>query len=165
MNSPFSTLFIAIQERIKSEVAALRWIDQEMTQLESYGEKPSVSFPCLLVDFDNFNFEDAGEAIQFAEGIIVLRLGFAPFSQTSDKTPLEWKEKGLAYYDIEWAIYKALHGWKPNNYGYCMRVSADTEKREDSIRVRVLRYSISFEDYNACPEYGSVSKPDFEAEI
>lgn len=153
MTSPFSTLFLQLQVRLSTQVPALKFIDQELGQLENYGDRPPVSWPCCLIDFDGFAFEDAGQAIQFAEGEIILRLGFPPFSNTSGATPLLWKEKALAYYDIEWAIYKALHGWKPEHYGYVLRVAAATERREDNIRVRVLRYKVSFEDYNASPVY------------
>ena len=169
MESPFGTLLIALQDRLKAKVPAIRWIDQDTGQLEVQAERPPVSFPCVLIDFENFLFEDAGEAIQFASGTVLLRLAWPPFSQTNNVTPAEWKEKGLAYYDIEWAIYKALHGWKPGattplpeggRYGYMMRVSSETEKRDmDILRVRALRYSITFEDYNASPEYNMAPMP------
>lgn len=159
MNAPFSTLLTALQTRVKELLPAIKWVDQDYGQLEYYDQRPAVEFPCLLVDFDNFQFEDAGEAIQFATGNVVLRLAFAPYSNTSNITPDQWKQKGLQYYELEWALYKALHGWKPNaelpdeHYGYMMRVSSDTEKREDPFRVRRLIYSVTFEDYNASPEY------------
>lgn len=164
MTSPFATLLIALQERITSQVPAIRWVDQDFGQMEV--EQPPVSFPCCLIDFDTFKFEDNGEAEQFADGLVTLRLGFTPFSQTNNITPTEWKEKGLTYYDLEYQLYKALHGWKPESYGYMMRVSAETERREDVIRVRVIRFSCSFFDQGAMPTYGSAPKPEgFEADV
>lgn len=157
MNSPFSTLFLAIQTQLADLVPAVKWIDQDLGQLEL--ERPPVNYPCLLVDFDEFKYDDAGEAIQFAEGFVSIRLAFQAWSNTNSVTPSQWKEKGLSFYDIEWAVYKALHGWKPEKYGYLMRVSANTEQREDNLRVRVLRFSINFEDFSACKEYSSAHLP------
>lgn len=151
MTSPFSTLLIALQDRIKTEIPDIRWIDQDLGQLESYGDRPAVSWPCALIDFTNFRYEDASDLIQFAEGTVTIRLAFPPFSNTNSLTPTNFKEKALQFYDIEWAIYKALHGWKPDGYGYMSRTNVSTEKRNDIIRVRQISFSITFEDYNAQP--------------
>lgn len=160
MNSPFSTLLIALQARLKTLVPELKWIDQELGQLEQ--ERPTVAFPCALIDFNEWSYEDASEAIQFASGVVSLRLAFPAWSNTNDKTATLWKEKGLAFYDLEWRIYQALHGWKPTlpsiggvggGYGYMMRMTTNTEEREDNIRVRVLRFSCNFEDFSAQPQY------------
>lgn len=170
--TPFASLLTAIQERLKQQVPSIRWIDQDYGQLEYYETRPAVDWPCVLVDFDNFQFEEAGDNLQFANGNVVVRLAFTPFSNTSNITPDQWKEKGLSYYEIEWAIYKALHGWKPNeekedgHYGYMLRLSSDNEKREDSIRVRRLVYGITFEDYNACPDEDTMHLPeDLDTEV
>lgn len=151
MTSPFSTLLIALQQRIKSQIPDIRWIDQDLGQLENYGDRPAVSFPCVLIDFQNFQYEDASDLIQFAEGTVNIRLAFAPFSNTNNLTSVDYQAKALKFYDLEWAIYKALHGWKPDGYGYLSRVGANTENRNDSFRVRVINFSISFEDYEAQP--------------
>ena len=153
MTSPFATLFLQLQEYIKTSVPAIQWIDQDLGQLENYEIKPSVKFPCVLIDFDAFTYEDMGENGQFAQGDVVLRLAFPPFSNTSSPTPLLWKEKGLAIYDIEYALYTALQGWKPVGYGYMLRDNTNIERREDAIRVRTMRFSISYEDYGASPTY------------
>lgn len=113
MTSPFSTLLIALQDRIKTQIPDIRWIDQDLGQLENYGDRPAVSFPCVLIDFQNFQYEDASDLIQFAEGTVNFRLAFAPFSNTNSLTPVSYQEKALQFYDLEWALYKALHGWKP----------------------------------------------------
>lgn len=158
MNSPFSSLLTHLQGRIKSQVPDIRWIDGDTGQLEGYERRPPVSFPCILIDFDGFDYQDLGDGIQQAQGSVIIRLGFDAYSATNNRTPSQSKSKALAYYDLEWSLFKALHGWKPEGYGYMMRVSADTERREDAIRVRQIRFSITFEDYMARPprEWGQL---------
>lgn len=148
MNSPFATLFLLLQERIKTAVPEIRHIDQDLGQLEFSKLRPSVAFPCVLIDFENFTFKDNGDNSQSAEGNISIRLAFSPYSNSSQSTPTLWKEKALAYYDIEWKLNKALHGWHPNNdaFGNLDRATAGTEGREDDLRVRKIVYEIAFED-------------------
>ncbi|MES2701817.1 MAG: hypothetical protein V4649_04215 [Bacteroidota bacterium] len=147
MKSPFAKLFLEVQEQIKREVPAVAHIDQDLGQLSR--SRPPVSWPCVLVDFENFRFKNLGENVQTAKGTVVLRLAFAPHSNTTAATPAPYKEQALSYYDIEWHLHKALHGWTPGDeYGSMVRTSAITQDRADSYRVRELRYKIAFDDYS-----------------
>ncbi|TAN18814.1 MAG: hypothetical protein EPN37_04440 [Chitinophagaceae bacterium] len=149
MNSPFVNLFYALQAQIQSLVPAIRWIDQEMGQLEHYTERPPVSWPCVLIDFDGWSFENMGRNCQTAEGDIILRLGFAPFSYSNQLSPV--KDAALAFYDVEFSLHQALHDWQPGGFSHLTRLTANTEKRHDAIRVRMLRYHTAFEDYSTQP--------------
>ena len=61
--------------------------------------------------------------------------------------------QAISYYDLEWDLHKAIHGWAPgDDYGRLIRISASTQKRTDNYRVRELRYSIAFEDYSTKPQ-------------
>lgn len=151
MNSPFANIFRSLQQYVQTNVSAIRYIDQDLGQLKS-GARPPVSWPCLLIDFEDFSFDNMGSNVQTAKGIVTLRLGFAPYSPTSQATPTPYQQQAIAYYDIEWALHKALQGWAPgNDYGSLCRTSATTQKRTDAYRVRELRYSIAFEDYSTKP--------------
>ena len=152
MNSPFARLFLALQERIALQVPDIKHIAQDMGQL-SAKSRPPVSWPCVLIDFDNFSFDNLSENVQVAKGAVVLRLGFNPHSGTGKDTPADYREAALAYYDLEWSLHKALQGWSPdgNEYGHLMRTSAATQRRQDGYRIRELIYSISFDDYSTRP--------------
>lgn len=156
MDSPFANLFLALQTQIKDNTS-IRWIDQDLGQLDYYNEKPPVAWPCVLIDFDAWNFENMGQHCQTAEGDIILRLAFTPYSHSNNLSPQ--KEKALAYYEHEFALHQALHTWAPEGFAPLTRVTADTEKREDPIRVRVIRYRTAFEDYSTKPER-TVAQPD-----
>jgi len=148
MNSPFANIFLAIQQQIKTGVTTITYIDQDLGQLKS-NARPPVSWPCVLIDFEDFNFDNMGENVQTAKGTVVLKLGFAPYSNSAQVTPSTYLQSAIGYYDIEWALHKVMQGWSPgDDYGYLIRTSATTQKRTDNYRVRELRYSIAFEDYS-----------------
>ena len=147
MNAPFANIFLSIQNRIKTNAPAIKHIDQDLGQLKN--TRPPVSWPCVLIDFEDFNFEDLSENVQLSNGTVVIRLGFAPHSNTSAITPTPFAELALNYYDIEWQLHQLMQGWRPlNNVGRLCRISATTQKRNDTYRVREIRYSIAFEDYS-----------------
>jgi hypothetical protein len=148
MNSPFATIFLAIQQRIRTSVPAITYIDQDLGQLKS-NSRPPVSWPCTLIDFEDFSFGNMAENVQTAQGTIVLRLGFAPHSSSSAATPPLYQERALSYYDVEWHLHKALQGWSPGTeFGSMARTGVTTQRRVDNYRVRELRYSLAFEDYS-----------------
>lgn len=151
MNSPFANIFIGLQQHIADTIPAINYIDQDLGQLNNdrHTVRPSVAFPCVLIDFENCNFEDLGENAQTAQGSIVLRLGFSPYSNSSQSTPQDSIENAINYYDIEWDMHKALQGWNPTtDVGALTRISTQTQKRTDTIRVREIRYSFAFEDHS-----------------
>ena len=150
MNSPFATIYLAVQAQLKSAVSTLNYIDQDLGQLKN--TRPPVMWPCILIDFEDFRFEDVACNVQTATGIIVIRLGFAPFSNTNQVTPSGSVTQALGYYDIEWSVHQALQGWSPGAaFGHLNRLSVTTQKRADNYRVREIRYSIAFEDYSTKP--------------
>jgi hypothetical protein len=153
MNSPFANLFLSLQERIQAEVPAISYIDHDLGQL-SNKNRPPVSWPCVLIDFDNFRFKNLGENVQTAKGIVVFRLGFAPHTSSSAITPEAAKEQALGYYDIEWDLHKSLHGWSPGEeFGSLSRMSATIPQESgQGIRIRELHYKIAFDDYSTKPQ-------------
>jgi hypothetical protein len=153
MKAPFTDLFLAIQQRIAHNAPSIVHIAHEHGQLKTKG-RPPVSWPCVLIDFEDFKFSNLSEDVQMASGIVVLQLGFAPQSPTAQGTPDPYKLSALSYYSIESELHVALHGWSPAGtaFGSLCRVSATTQKRADMYRVRELRYSISFDDYSTKPE-------------
>jgi len=151
MNSPFANIFLALQQQIATQVPAITYIDQDLGQLKAT-TRPAVSWPCVLVDFEDFNFDNLGTNVQTAKGTVVLRLGFAPNSNSAQVTPSTYLQQAIGYYDLEWSLHKTMQGWSPgDDYGSLIRMSATTQKRTDSYRVRELRYSIAFEDYSTKP--------------
>ncbi len=152
MISPFANIFLALRQRIQAEVSAIKYIDQDLGQLKP-ATRPPVSWPCVLIDFEDFSFDNMADNVQTAKGVVIIRLGFAPLSNTGTATPGLYLQQALGYYDLEWSLHLALQGWSPHDdYGRFIRTSAVTQRRPDNYRVRELRYSIAFEDYSTKPQ-------------
>ena len=150
MESLFAQLFLAIQAHILASVPAIKWIDQDLGQLEAYEVRPAVEFPCVLIDFPAANYSNEGQLVQWADVNISIRLGFAPFASANSVAPDISKEHALEYYEIENDLVKALHGFTANDcIQPMMRISAATERREDSYRVRELQFTTGTEDTTA----------------
>ena len=150
MNSPFANLFLLLQQRVQDNVPDITYIDQDLGQLnpDCEGTFP-VTFPCLLIDFEDFSFRDLSENVQTAAGTILLKLGFSSYSSSGQSAPEESKENALRYYDIEWSLHKTLQAWDPGDaYGHLDRQRTNTQTRNDLLRVREIRYSLAFEDYS-----------------
>ncbi len=152
MNAPFANLFLAIQQQIATEVPDVTHIAHDLGQL-SDKRRPPVSWPCVLIDFEDFRFSNLSENVQTAKGTVLIKLGFAPHSNTTHTTPEAYLHKAIGYYDIEWQMHKALQGWSPADelFGSLSRHSVTTARRTDGYRVRELRYTISFDDYSTKP--------------
>lgn len=159
-SSPFGTLFTLLQQRIKTQVPEIRYIEQDLGQLET--EHPPVTYPAILIDFNDWTFEDAAEGLQLATGTVSLRLAFEAFSLTSNMSPESFRNKALHFYDLEWQLYKALHGYKAEQYGHLMRTTVATETREDNLRVRLINFSCHFEDFMAQATYSLTDLPPLE---
>jgi hypothetical protein len=162
MNSPFANMYNAISARIALKVPAVKWIDTDIGQLENYGGvgyKPAVNWPCALIDFDEWTFEDVTDNIQIGTGVVVIRSACTPYSNTSAITPQLVKDMGLLYYDIDQALYEALNGWTAAPFSLLARRSTRTERRNDNIRVRVSRYQCIIKDLSAQPVRQKIAVP------
>lgn len=166
LQSFFAQLYAALVARLKEKVPQIRWIDMDLSQLEGYEERPPVAWPCLLIDFTTTTYNQEQQQVQWGDVSIQLRLGFAPFSQSSGTAPQAVQEKALQFWELEMKIYQALQGWCPagNICQPLTRVSAATERRDDPIRVRSMIFSTAFEDTSASPKYTKVERPDLDLE-
>lgn len=189
MNSPFALLFLAMQQRIGAIIdpetsdPMFAFIDQDYGQLEhSISGLPAVSFPCVLIDIEEVDFDNTADNAQTATLKISLRLGFAPYSSTSGLTPDEWKLRALAFYEQEQALHLALQGWNPgevtvteeplatadlsDTFGHFIRIHTHSQRRVDTLRIRHLTYTISMQDYSTRPVVTMVEAgPDIEVEL
>lgn len=160
--SPNEQLFESILARIAAKVPGIKYIDQDLGQLENYQLRPAVNWPCLLVDIEETKFSDAaGEMIQIGEGMVSFRLGLVQYSNSSSITPVSVRGKAMSYYRLENDLYKALHGWSPEGFTRLLRRGDVTERRDDDIRVRISKYYFSYTDTSASPVKTKISTPGY----
>ena len=125
MNSPFAQIFLALCQRINSQVPDIKYIDQDLGQLKA--AKPPLAWPCILIDFDDIHCTDLGQQVQAVTATVVVTLGFAAHSNSSVATPISYVQQALGFYELEWALHKAMHCWAPTpDIGPLTRTSATT---------------------------------------
>ncbi|MGQ0739127.1 MAG: hypothetical protein ACT4OJ_08730 [Bacteroidota bacterium] len=160
----WSELLLAVINRLKERVPEIKYVNLDLAQLEVYTlDSPSVSWPCYLIDFPDANYDDLHQGEQSGEFTMVGRLGFNPFSQTSNLQPTEVIRKGLAYFSLEQKIINCIHGWqplKPDGSALCQPFSrrrVATERREeDAFRVRANAFTSAYMDDGAAPERATI---------
>lgn len=164
LESWFAQVLIKLQQRIKEYVPEIRFIDQDLGQLEWYDIRPAVTFPCVLIDFNDTEYEQMQLGQQWASVSFTLRLGFPPYSSSNNLAPDALKEVALKYYEIENRLYKAIQGYDADGLMQpaTRRRVASEKREEDNFRVRVLGFTTSFLDDEARGAATIVSRPDLE---
>jgi len=132
-------LFKAISEAITTKVAAVRWVDFDLGQLDS-GEAPPVSFPCALIGFGNGDYSNLSNLVQMGEIGVVIRVAFKTFERTHSAATEVFRDVGLAHLDILRDIHFALQGLSGPAFSSMTRISMRQEARAD---LRVYQYTYS----------------------
>lgn len=155
MISFFAQLFLAVQARIEAMVPEILFTNLDIGQLEHYaGERPAVSFPCVLIDFTGSSYTEQGALDQWGQCTMQLRLGFSPFSSPHSNAPDLSKQEALKHYEIEQKLFAVLHGWEPVYNAEVLaqpliRTTVQSEARSDAYRVRIINFTTAFEDVAA----------------
>ena len=133
------------------------YIDMDYGQLE-LKERPDVTFPCVLIDFQDWEFKDLSNFIQQGAGNVILKLATNPYSASSNITPLTYIQDSINIFELEYAIYKALQGFKPNimndssaSATGLSRIMLRSDNRRPGLKVRILPFRTSFQDNSAKP--------------
>lgn len=142
-------LFIAVCDRLKSKAPSLRWIDAEDGQLSS-SERPSVAFPCALVDMSYVDCRTIPGSFgnQRVKANITIRVAFQKVSATNTDAPTEVRFRALGYYDVLREIHKkALQWWNGGGlFNPMCRLRCIPEKRNDGLKVFTMVYETEFSD-------------------
>lgn len=161
--APKSIAFEAIIKYLDESVPEIKHIDQNLGQLTGNSTRPSVSFPCVLIDFKNFGFSDMTTNQQLAVGDLVIHMGFAQITPSSNIVEAVYRECALEFYELEQKLHEALQGWSPGDeFGYLTRISGDSENILKGIRICEIRYRMEYEDNSTKPELRSIPKPPLE---
>lgn len=153
-------MLLAIQEKIKTEMPEIKWIDQDMGQLEDYEDRPPVAFPCVLVDFIDTDFDQDGGNVQTGKQIIQFKLGFNAYTGTAAAVPVPQIEKALYFYELEKLLYQVFQQWDGGEMCQPMiRFKASSGKGyEGGLMVRIIQFSTTYDDDNA-RNYTPVDRP------
>jgi len=161
VTSYFALMLLNIQARITALCPEIKWIDQDLGQLEEDTERPRVQWPCLLIDFPEASYDEMQNQRQWASATIQFRLGFNPFTSSAMVTPLPSLQLALSFYELEQKVFIALQAW--NGEGLCQpltRTKGRTENgRADMFRVRVMTFTTTFQDSSAVPTKNTAARP------
>lgn len=150
MESFFADLFLDMQERIKTEVPEIEWIEQDFGQDQYDKWRPNVAFPAVLIDFPDTQYDELATGSQLAIATVSVRLFVAPFSQSYEDAPIEVRRDALQFFELEKKVVGCLQKWMPDA-GYCqplIRTRATSSNRNDvGLRIRELTFTTEFEDY------------------
>lgn len=137
-------LFIAVQDRLKEKVSALRWIDAEMGQL-SVSPRPPVAFPCCLVDMRYLQCRSQTAGAQRVAAQFTLRVAFQGCGSSSSEAPTSVRERALEHLDVLEQIHGALQWWTfGRQINPMQRASVVPERRSDGLKVYTMIYDTEF---------------------
>jgi len=146
-------IYNAILAQLKATVPAIKWIDQEMGQLDiKPGERPAVKFPCAIIgiEYNQCNDLDNSGKIQECKSNIIVRIAFdTPTQRTSSAASETIREKDLSPQDTINDIYKSLQGFGTDDFDPISRVSQRKEIRSDGLFVERIIFKCEFEDRSA----------------
>ncbi|AOW08731.1 hypothetical protein [Flavobacterium gilvum] len=141
----------AIQTKLAT-IPALKYIDEDSGQMDSYSPNPPAKFPCALIDITAMNFSNIGKDNtadpinrQTGEGTVTFIIGNMKLSNTSQRAPQSQKDNAWSIWTIIDDLHKAVHGWKPiAESGALMRTSHKRIRRDDGIQEYQITYSVGF---------------------
>ncbi|WP_234111762.1 hypothetical protein [Chryseobacterium sp. R2A-55] len=150
MNYFFSQILLDLQDRISQEVPEIRYTDQNLGQLAKLGDtdQPPLAYPAVLIDFPNTVYSEMATNLQIGAVQISVLLVLDTYSQTWHNAPLEVREKGLEYLEIEQKLYKSLQGWNLDYFAPLSRTAIRSQNNNDvGLRVRELTFTTEYEDW------------------
>jgi hypothetical protein len=149
MESPFARLFLELQDHIKTKVQEIPYIEQDLGQLGTDDPRKYLMFPAVLIDFPNTPFSNLQGKNQLGNPVVSITLVFDNYSQTNSLAPLDVRETGLNYLEVEQKLFMAVQSWESDFCEALNRTAATGHNRNDvGLRVRELTFTTAFEDYS-----------------
>jgi len=145
----------AFLEAVQTKLAtlpALKYIDEDWGQMDSYSPNPPTMFPCALIDITSMNYSNIGKDNssspvnrQLGEGTVTFIVADVKLSNTSHRAPQSQKNNAWTIWTIIEDLHKIVHGWKPlEKSGALMRTSLKRIRRDDGIQEYQITYTIGF---------------------
>lgn len=143
-------LFVALCDRIETNVPEIRYIDFDSGQLNLSTERPPVDYPCCLIDIAYTACRDLKEedGMQLVTADVTLRVAFAPAGETHHRAPDTIRQTALRMFDIVEKLHNALqHCTLGDTVSALSRVRAAKQTRANRIVVFNITYTTTFYEY------------------
>lgn len=144
MNKDF---FIAIEERIKTCVPEIRWVDADERQLNTT-ERPAIAFPACLIDISYPVCETLMGGRQKIHARVELRMVFSSIQgSTNAAAPMHVREGALARFDVLDHLHQALQWYNAGGlFNPLRRISSRPEPHAAGIKIYKVVYETEFFD-------------------
>ena len=137
-----------IQQQV-SEIAELKYIDENWGQLDYYSPNMPVQFPCALIDVQQVQFTNLGrdmskKPVQRQIGTVQIKITVANMRLTNSsmQAPRRQKEEVWAIWGIIEKIHQQLHGVSLlPNVSPLIRTSQNRTLRDDGLQEYEVYYS------------------------
>lgn len=133
-------IFTAIQAKIQADVAAIRWVDFDMGQIDQ--TQPPVSFPVVLVDFSAAIVEPTGDDTTTETLVVELTVGFKLRERTHSKANNTFREEALSHLDLLEDVRHAIDGLSGDTFS-SLNYSGFTRDRRADYRVYHVTFTCS----------------------
>jgi len=138
-------IYTAIMARLKEEVKELKWIDLDEGQLEYYTERPSVAFPCALIDVAISQCKDLYPGTQLCNAQVgILIAQDIPTSRTSSVAANRVRTAAMERYRLVEKVYECLQSWESGLFNPLSRTAQKKESRKDGIFVVRIDFTTRF---------------------
>jgi len=140
-------IYNAILARLQETVPEIKWIDLDTGQLEYYTDRPSVAFPCVLIDIELTQCKDLYEDVQLCNATIGIRVVQNPqTSRTNSAADKTVRKSELERYVLVENVYRALQSWESGIFNPLSRTSQKKENRKDGYFVCRINFATMFKD-------------------
>lgn len=133
-------IFNLISATIKDSVPEIRWVDFDLGQLDA--DPPPVSWPCVLVGFDDSEFVDLLQGVQQGRWMVEIKVGFKLRERTHSKADASFRAEALSHIDVLQRLHLALQAAQTGCIADMSRVGFTTVKIP-AWRIYVLRYAVT----------------------
>ncbi len=144
-------IFTDIQNKIRTDVPEIAWIDIDEAQFEAFGENAPVNYPCVLVDIPAAAYEQQLSLAQTANLTVRIRVAFRVFERLNDLVPTEFRDEALAHFDILQKVMRAVHGLHSEHFGQLIRQSF-TKGQSIDPKIYDVAYTCTMNDKSLQPD-------------
>ena len=150
-------ILIDIQNRLKSEISALKYIDEDWGQLSMVN--PPVKFPCALIDISGFQFTQDGNKQQEGLGSIYVTVADIRLTNSSAKAPANQKTAAFKIFDLIDSIHHILHGYTGGDYSSLIRTNVGKVARNDQVKEYKITYTVGYKEASTNAPITNVPTP------
>lgn len=150
------TLFLALQKRLKANIATLNWVDKNMGQLNNLEQYHVFPMPAILIEFGRTEWEGLGEGLQQGVSIVRFQLIYENYYDSDSENESEEISKALAFFDFVEEVNAVLHGFEGDGWSPLIRIGEDEDNDHQNFVNTIVEYQTLLQDKSGQKVYKEV---------